>query len=462
MDVEYYRMLVRPLVEGRKFILAGAPLAGFPTLVKQLRSLGADRVFLVATGLGTGELPSEEDAEWVVLDLPSTDVMEDIRLTAAVLADLPDDALTAIDGWDPDGSAVMLGQPFYMGVSIAGRPVWGRRRTEWEALEDKVRADAVWDAAGIPRAPSEVVGATSDELCMGHHWLDQGLGTAWAGDSKEGFNGGAVYLRWVRDDGDADEACAFFAQRCDRVRVMPFLEGIPCSIHGMVFTDTVIVFRPCEMIVLRPEEGNKLHYGGSATFWDPPDRDREGMRKSARKVGEVLRQTVDYRGGFTIDGVMTEEGFLPTELNTRTGAAIGGVLAGLPDLPFGMVQRAVVEGEDLDYRPGDLERLVITSADEHRGGAALAVVEREQTRTDKRLLVDEAGGYREAHEGEEPDATLQFGPGPTGGFVLFRPDPDRTPVGPSLAPRAAAALRLADEIWNLHIGPLSPARSVRR
>lgn len=461
MDVEYYRNLVRPLVEGRKLILAGAPLAGFTTLVKQLRSLGSDRLFLVATGLGTGELPAEDDAEWATLDLHASDLMESIRATARALANLPGDVQSAIDAWDHERSAVMLGQPFYMGAQMAGRPVWGRRMPEWEKLEDKVRVDVLWDAAGLPRAPSQVAAAAGEELEVAHHWLDQGIGTAWAGDAKEGFNGAAVYLRWVRDDGDAAEAMKFFSQHCDRVRVMPFLEGIPCSIHGVVFPDAVVAFRPSEMIVLRPDRGSRLHYGGAATFWDPTDADRAAMGDAARAVGAVLRETVDYRGGFTIDGVMTEEGFRPTELNTRTGAAIGGLLAGVPDLPFGMLMRALMERVPLDYRPGDLERLIVDSADEHRGGSALATVDHEQADTDTRLIVFTEQGCREARAGEEPDGTLQFGPGELGGFVLFRPDPAHTPVGPSVAPRAAAALRLADEIWDLGIGPLSPALAVR-
>jgi len=236
MDVDYYRDLVRRLVEGRRFILAGGVLAGYPKVVKQLRSLGADRPFIVASGRGTGEVPSKEDADWVNLDLTATDVIEDIRVTAVALANLPPEVVAAIDAWDPEGSAVMLGEPFYMGTHIAGRPVWGRLRPEWEPLEDKVRADAVWDAAGIARAPSETVAAAGDELRSGHRRLDCGLGTAWAGDAKEGFNGGAVYLRSIRNDEDAGEARVFFAEHCDRVRVMPFLEGIPCSIHGMVFS----------------------------------------------------------------------------------------------------------------------------------------------------------------------------------------------------------------------------------
>jgi hypothetical protein len=38
---------------------------------------------------------------------------------------------------------------------------------------------------------------------------------------------------------------------------------------------------------------------------------------------------------------------------------------------------------------------------------------------------------------------------------------DRTPIGPSAAPRVAAALALADERHGAGIGPLTPAVPVR-
>ena len=104
---------------------------------------------------------------------------------------------------------------------------------------------------------------------------------------------------------------AFLAARCDRVRVMPFLEGIPCSIHGVVFPEGVATFRPVEMVTLRrPRESGRLRYAGAATFWDPPDDDREVMRDLARRVGE-LRRRVGYRGAFTVDGVLAAEAFCP-------------------------------------------------------------------------------------------------------------------------------------------------------
>jgi hypothetical protein len=64
--------------------------------------------------------------------------------------------------------------------------------------------------------------------------LDLGRGTVWAGDARDGFNGGGEYVRWIRHEVsvDVDEAVTFFAARCDQVRVAPFVEGLPCGIHG--------------------------------------------------------------------------------------------------------------------------------------------------------------------------------------------------------------------------------------
>ncbi len=461
VDAEYYRDLVRPLVEGRKFILGGSVLAGFPTGVAQLRSLGADRPFIIASGLGTGPTPDPKDAAWAVVDVSASNVIEEIRRAGAMLGDPPLAVVEAIDKWDPKHEAVMLGHAFFTGTSIADRPVWGGRRPEWEALEDKVRADTVWDAAGIVRMDSTVVPASLEEILLAHYQFDRGSGTVVAGDAREGFNGGAVYLRWVRSNTDVEEASEFFAAHCDSVRVMPFLEGIPCSIQGMVFPDEVIAFRPCEMLVFRPDSGIKLRYGGTATFWDPPTEDREEMRACARAVGAFLHEAVGYLGAFTVDGILTVDGFRPTELNTRAGASIGLLLAGLRDLPLGMIQRAVTEGVDLDFRARELEALVVASADDHRGGAAMAPVARVQSTTETRYLAVDGDGYRVVGDGDAYDATLEFGPGAMGGFVRFRPDPEKTPVGPSFAPRAVEALAVADQLWDLGLGRMTASSSVR-
>ncbi len=96
-----------------------------------------------------------------------------------------------------------------------------------------------------------------------------------------------------------------------------------------------------------------------------------------------------------------------------------------------------------------------------RGGGHM-MVSRQQKETVSHDIVFAAGGAaRLAVDDETPDATLEFGPGPQGGFVRLDLDPGRAEFGPPAAPRAAAAFMLADELWDLGVGELEPAPELR-
>jgi hypothetical protein len=460
MDVSLVDEL-RPLFAGRKVVVTGGPLAALTGVCRRLRDLGAERPFLLATGLGTGEVPDPGEAEWCVVEVRAPDVIAEIRAAMRMLRLLPSEVAEALDRWDPERRALVLSPMFNELPEIAGRRVYGPRRPEWRRLEDKVVVDALWDELGVTRAPSEVVAAEPEALRAAASRLDRGAGTAWAGDARQGFSGGAFCLRWVRDEEDAAEAAAFLGARCDRVRVMPFLEGIPCSIHGVVFPDGVAAFRPVEMVTLRRPGSNRLHYAGAATFWDPPDADREVMRDLARRVGAGLRERVGYRGAFTVDGVLAAEGFRPTELNPRFGAGLATMTRDLADLPVSLLDRALIEGETHAYAAGDLERQVLSVADRTRAGGAWTVTDEPADVTRELAVAFEGGACRPAADGRPADGVLSFGPSGVGGFVRLALDPGRVPAGPSVAPLAVAAFALADERFGTGIGRLAPARAVR-
>jgi hypothetical protein len=453
---------LRPLFAGRKLVLTGGPLAAMTRACRRVRELGAERPFLLATGMGTGELPGADEAEWCVVEVRAPDVIAEIRAAMRMLRLLPGEVVAALDRWDPERRALVLSPMFNELSEIAGRRVYGPRRSEWRRLEDKVVIDALWDELGVASAPSEVVTADPAALRAAARRLDWGTGTAWAGDARQGFHGGAFCLRWVRGEEDVAEAVAFLAARCDRVRVMPFLEGIPCSIHGVVFPHGVATFRPVELVTLRRPGSSRLRYAGAATFWDPPDPDREVMRDLARRVGDALRERVGYRGAFTVDGVLSENGFLPTELNPRLGAGLSVMTGDLPDLPVSLLDRALVEGERLAFGADDLERQVLAAADQTRAGGAWTVTDRGPADATQELPVTfEGGACRPAPDGRPGDGMLSFGPSGVGGFVRLALDPDRVPVGQSVAPLAVTAFALADERFGTGIGPLEPARAVR-
>lgn len=456
-----YAARLRRFYGGRKLILTGAPLAMLRGTSRMVRSLGAARPFLLAAGVGTGPLPSEEEGERYVLRLSAPDIVSETRTIMSLLANLPAEALAALDRYDPDREALVLSPPANELSTIAGRRVYGPRRPSWRRLEDKTLIDELWDAHGIRRPPSLVVAANRDTLRAAARRMDRGLGTVWSGDTREGVNGGAIYVRWVRDGKDEAEAVAFLSTHCDRARVVPFIEGVPCSIHGLVLADGVAALRPVEMVTLRPAGSNRLVFAGAATFWDPPEADREAMRRVAVVVGAALRDQVGYLGAFTVDGVLSEDGFLPTELNTRYGAGLTVMADSREDLPLWLLNLAVVEGEPLGLGSAVLEADVLERADRHRSGALWTVTHQAPATSRQQPVAFSPGGARFAGPGEQPAGTLWFGPSNIGGYVRLALDPAHIPVGPPVAPLAVDAFALADERLATSIGPMSPARPVR-
>ncbi len=459
-EVQFYRDQIAARVAGRPIILCLGVVAAMKGLVDDLAQMGAGPFCLLAYAEGAGALPDPAQAEWhVVCDLPAgLTISEELNHYNRALCSLPPAVVAAVEAFDPHKRAVVLPGFATDFDHIAGRPNVGRRQPAWIALEDKTVIDALWDDLGVPRVESAVVPV--DAAPAAHRALDVGLGTVWAADARDGFNGGAAGTRWIRDAALFDEALAFFGPRADSVRVMPFLEGIPCSIHGMVLGDDIIALRPCEMVVMRQVGDSRFRYAGASTFWDPPAADRAEMRRTARVVAAGLKARHGYRGMFTVDGVMTAEGFRPTELNPRFGAASqlqAGSLTGLPLLLLDLFARG---GADFDWRAAALESMIVEAADAHRRGGGWTAAGGRRSDSITHAIVWTGEAYRIAKEGETADGSLMVGPTAHGTFSRFSAAADRTPIGPSIAPRTIEAFRLAETL-GAEIGPLEPAQDVR-
>lgn len=420
----------------RSWLIARDVLQGATPVVERLATWGAPPPFVIAARVGTGPEPA---CAHHVLGLPPMPMMEAIHAAEAALRALPADAIAAIDAFDPAGRAAVLGGILSSGQPVAGRPVFGARAERWQRLEDKVIVDALWDAVPLRRAPSEVVEVRLPQLQAAAARLDRGLGTVWAGDASQGFHGGATYTLAVRTQAEAEAAAVRLAGRCRTARVMPFLEGVSCSIHGIVFPEHVVVLRPAEMLVFQGRGG--FVYGRAATFWDPPPADRDAMRSAAGRLGAHLRATVGYRGAFALDGILTSEGFLPTELNPRVGAALGLMC---PDVPLTLLHAALIEGCALPIDPVALEAALLQRADAVRHGSIGMSFALPIEATERVPLVwqgeasGEPAGWHRASGGQPPDATATIGPGPSGGYARLALDEARTPVGPRVLPRAVA------------------------
>jgi hypothetical protein len=416
---------------GRRVVLAGAVAAAWTEHVAVLRDAGATDLLVVADGWGAGDPP---DARVVVVEAPpGQSVMEHIRAEERFLADPPVEVRSALDEFDPEGDAVVLGSFLNVTPRLADREFLTYRRPEWVALEDKVVVDEFWDRAGVDRQPSAIVPLDDAERAAA--MLDRGDGTVWAADARDGFHGGAAQTYWVADDESRAVAVAGLRPVCDRVRVMPFLDGIPCSIHGIVLPDGVAVLRPVEMVTLRQQR--RFVYAGCATYWDPPDDVREQMRAIARTVGSQLAADVGFRGTFTVDGVVASDGFWPTELNPRFGAGINAI-ARASGLPILLINDLVAAGHDLDRSAVTIEAELVARADADRGGGTWM-----------------AGLTHDA----EPGTRHLDGHTVTIGAHFLRCIWNRAsmPVGPSTAAQACGFWDYADREFGTRIGPLGPA-----
>lgn len=437
---------LRAQFDGRRVVLAGAVAAAWTEHIELLRSIGVEDLLVIATeGRGAGRQP---DVPTVVVEPPpGLPMLESIRFGNRTLADPTPEIRAALAEFDPGREALVVGTFLNTTPALDGRDFLAYRRREWEALEDKVVVDGFWDRAGVDRQPSIVVDRAAARDAAPS--LDRGQGTVWAADARDGFNGGGSGTYWVADEESADRADSELAGVCDRVRVMPFLDGIPCSIHGIVLPDGVIALRPVEMVVLR--RGTRFVYAGCATFWDPPTSVREQMRHIARIVGAQLASEVDFRGTFTVDGVATVDGFWPTELNPRFGAGIM-TIARASNLPILMLNDLIVGGQSLGRPAEEIEVELLAAADDHRGGGTwkggfelgVEMIDRPARRTP-------TGAWSWSQDGDRADALITAGQG----FRRCRYEPTTTPIGPSTAPLAVAFWEFADRELGTDLGPLT-------
>ena len=122
-----YEATLRRLYEGRKLILTGAPLATLRGTSRMVRALGAASPFLLAAGVGTGPMPTEEEGERYVLRVSAPDIVSETRAIMSLLANLPPAALAALDRYDPDREALVLSPPVGRAPTPAARASPSRR-----------------------------------------------------------------------------------------------------------------------------------------------------------------------------------------------------------------------------------------------------------------------------------------------------------------------------------------------
>ena len=99
-----------------------------------------------------------------------------------------DAAQRAFDEFDPDRTALVFRMLAAEPSHLAGRRVVAWRPPEWVALEDKTGIDGFWARHGVRHKRSVVVSLDDAPRCATD--VDEGAGTVWAADAREGINGG--------------------------------------------------------------------------------------------------------------------------------------------------------------------------------------------------------------------------------------------------------------------------------
>ena len=185
------------------------------------------------------------------------------------------------------------------------------------------------------------------------------------------------------------------------------------------------------------------------------------MREAARRAGAHLRDTLGYRGVFTLNGVMTQDGFFPTELNPRFGAALLVLGRALPELPLVLMHFASIEGLALDWRGEEIERLIVSAGDTTRQLSFTAMGSRPVTESESFALVRDPT-WRVATEADThlPQSVGTLGPGPTGAYVRVGLNPAHYTVGPAAGPLVAEVVAVLDAHFELGIGPLTAAQDL--
>ena len=235
MDLDRLNASLAEFHRDRKWILLPDAAAAATPLVELLNGWGAAEIMVVAAIEGVGELPNADRTHYT--RTRGDTVMRGLRAYLKSVEHPSALLLGTVEAFDPRHEAMVLGGGFSRLDTLAGRPVYGAKPEAWGALEDKTTVDRLWDDAGVRRAPSVVVpvaDAVAASIAVGSQ-----VGSVWVADNTEGWHGGGEYARWVQSAGDATSAIEWFSKHAETVRVMPFLEGLPCSIHGFVTCETV-------------------------------------------------------------------------------------------------------------------------------------------------------------------------------------------------------------------------------
>lgn len=354
-----------------------------------------------------------------------------------------------VDAFDPDGTAALL-LPDPLDPPLAGsRPRIGRRHPTWRLFEDKTVVDALWDSIGVARAQSIITDGLPD-LGPPGALVDHGAGVVCSCQPLgAGPAAGGDGIWWWRN-GRPPTMIPATEPGTWRIRLMPLLEGIPVRLHGLTLARRVIPFPPMELVTLpRTDHGTFLCAGAVPTLGYAAS-----LTTRTGRIGAGLRERLGYCGGFSIDGILTADGFLPTDFNARLTSAME---AAPPDLRVRLHAVNLLARDGVDPESATVEQIAaeIFAAGETYTlyGAATRVRDRAP-----RDVTVRWNGHRLAPAADAPaDGRLILTPSPRGWQLTATLTADRLPASDRLGPLAPEVFRLSDEVLGTDFGNLAPS-----
>ncbi len=308
----------------------------FSSIAEQLRTAGARVVAAIA---------AYSEPNWVrAFGLPVFDLSVESDKPPgndweSVLLDPPDALRAWIDEIDPAGSMCFLGSQFVGVGRIHRRSVIGWRRPDWASWEDKAISFRRFAEMGIPAPRGLETTADDPHLSGAFDTIDRGLGVVIAREGGPDKGGGSA-LKLARGHVDALRFAQSSGASC--LRLCEFVRGVPCSAVGIVLNGAVLVFDPIEIVTLVDDDAAAFVFCGSSSHWRPSRERSAEIRAAARQIGQTLASQWAFSGGFSLDGVMTAESFVATEVNARNASGMR-LRWHLPGFPYYLFIRTLAE-----------------------------------------------------------------------------------------------------------------------
>ncbi len=441
---DIFKSQVLPYLLKQKIILAFANERAIQRTADSLEYLGVPKIQMF--GLIGQSLQVERsglDIPHTFVSLPECTLAFELRAYHNALRQLGEAQKADIDAFDPDCQAIVIGAFWFELPSVADRRVFGQRHPSWIRYEDKCAVSFIWDKAKIVQAKSEIIPA----FC-----LREGLPKGWeypfvlSGDSLNGITGGGSHVRAIHSAEQLEVHRPFFESDCAQLRMMDYIDGISCSIHGMVIDNVVLSSIPIEMVVV-PRADGKFMYMGASTHWEPNSSEKAHLEDVVRKVGHALREEADFRGTFTVDGVLMNGQFYPTEINTRAGAGIF-ALYSQDHTSYYLLDLMLKDGQFVDLDTSALQDWMRVTAHSNRSARAWGEAEIDgECPNETHSLIFEAGQWLRIDDEREGAATLSISEGRTGAFMMLAVASETLKRGELFMPYVQVAMQYCDAQW---------------